>query len=190
MVLLALLTLLIMAIVAYVQLRDGIVGAMTACFATLVSGMLATQLWPFLANQIGVMVGDGFEDAIALVLVFCLSLAVIRLAASTLVKHQFGIRPRVNQVGAILFGLLTGYLASGFLVCVLQTLPWHENLLGFRHVEDGFAGQVFPSDQAWLGLMNHAHRGSFAPGEDQSKYLREFSKSFVRERRYSSRGQE
>jgi hypothetical protein len=65
-------------------------------------------------------------------------------------------------------GLLTGYLTAGFLVCVLQTLPWQRNFLGFdESVERNEPGlrRYLPPDRVWLGMMHHAGLGPFAQSD-------------------------
>src|SRR5262245_19611843 len=132
---LGLLTLLLMAAVAYAMMQDGLVNALTTCFGTLIASMLAFQFLPMVAAALEPLTRDtlvsGFEDALILVTTFCLCLLVLRFVGLSVTKrHEFGFQPVVDQVGGILFGLLTGYLAAGFLTCVFQTLPWHENFLG------------------------------------------------------------
>lgn len=184
-------TLVIMGAVAYAHFREGLVASFTHCFAVLVAGMLALQAWPFATRELEPLVKDsflaGFEDAIVLVVVFCLAMIVLRLAAKAVLKREFDFAPKVDQAGGVGFGLLTGYFVAGFLACILQTLPWHENFLGFKHDDDGFSNRVFPPDQVWLKIMHRSHRGTFSNGEDNTKVLQEFSKTFAKERRYTDK---
>ena len=189
MALLAILTLAIVGGVAYTQFREGLLAAFTNCFCIVVAGMIAFQFWPVTAQELEPTLKDSFmngmEDGLALVFSFCISLAALRFVATALAKRDLGISQKLNQAGGVVFGSIAGYLVAGFLICVLQTLPWHENFLGFHHDEPGFATRVIPSDQVWLKLMNRLHGGAFNPGEDQSKNLREFSKTFAKDRRYT-----
>src|SRR5260370_33595967 len=75
--------------------------------------------------------------------------------------------------GAVAFGLVTGYLVSGFLVCVLQTLPWHQNFMGFQYPQEYAKDyptpalrKVLPPDRVWLALMHRAGAYAFANSED------------------------
>src|SRR5262249_36281508 len=61
----------------------------------------------------------------------------------------------------------TGYLVSGFLLCVLQTLPLERNFWGFEPtLERGgpAAGlrRVLPPDRVWLATMSWASRNPMA----------------------------
>ncbi len=62
-----------------------------------------------------------------------------------------------------MLGLVAGYLVAGFWTCVLQTLPWHENFLGFQpRLEAESAWRTYlPPDRVWLALMRHAGAGPF-----------------------------
>jgi len=197
---LMLLSLAVIGLIAYTQIREGIVGAFGTCFATLVSGMIAFEFWPTLAWEVQGFISDTFleqmEDAIVLTLVFGVCVAVLRIGISSMARGDFGFSPRADQIGGGVFGVITGYLVSGFLVCVLQTLPWHEHFFGFEYDDSGLSPRVLPADQVWLKLMLQGNRGAFAPvGEEQNKTqdgktigektITEFPKIFGHERRYN-----
>ncbi len=70
----------------------------------------------------------------------------------------------VQQGGSALCGLTCGYLTAGFLLCVLQTMPFNRNFMGFEaKVNPEASGAAFrhvlPPDRVWLALM---HRASLA----------------------------
>src|SRR5262249_8556325 len=64
-----------------------------------------------------------------------------------------------QQIGGGLIGLFIGYLVSGFLICAMETIPWHENFLDFEPrsaLEMNSFRRIFPPDRVWLALMRHA----------------------------------
>jgi hypothetical protein len=104
---------------------------------------------------------------------FCLTLLFLRWAANALIHTTIEYHPVLQQGGAILFGLLAGYLVSGFLICVAQTLPVDPHFLKFEARIDPSAAavkvrRILPPDRVWLALMHRASAGPFSWGEDSS----------------------
>ena len=69
----------------------------------------------------------------------------------------------------MVFGLLTGYLLAGFLLCMIQTLPVQPNFLGFEpYVPGDVAGKEKSSvwrkfcrpDVVWLSMMHRQSDGN------------------------------
>jgi hypothetical protein len=67
--------------------------------------------------------------------------------------------------------MCTGYLVSGFLVCVLQTLPWQESFMSFVPPDSTEPRQgmnrVLPPDLVWLAMMHRAGGYAFANTPDE-----------------------
>jgi hypothetical protein len=124
----------------------------------LVAGLFAFNFWEPMADVLEPVL-HGYADAVCLVFLFGLALGLLWLATHRLAGTVVAFHPRVQQAGGALFGAVTGYLASGFLVCVLQTLPWHEHFLGIdggsAEGESALRG-LLPPDRAWLALMRRA----------------------------------
>jgi hypothetical protein len=189
------LTLLIMLAVAYAQLREGLFTACTMFCNVLLAGLIAFNFWEPLADSLeSVFSGtflNGYEDAVCLVFLFCLSLGVLRAATNAMSRTQIRFPEFVQRGGGVLFGLLTGYLVSGFLVCTLQTLPWSENFMSFNpnyeRGSESSARQILPPDRVWLAIMHragayafsskedpNAGAGGFAAGSAQDPYVRRY----------------
>src|SRR5579884_2624838 len=123
------LTLLMMAVPAglYAWLEGATRAFLMACNVFL-AGLLAFNFWEPMADALEPSLAGsafaGFEDAFCLMAVFCGALTLLRLGVNRLVPREPEQLPAVRRAGAALFGLAAGYLAAGFLVCVLQTLPW------------------------------------------------------------------
>jgi hypothetical protein len=193
MALLALATFGIMLVVGYFYLKEGgIVTGLTGCFNVLLAGLISFHMWPYLANELEPLLQgtflEHFEDAIALVVVFALTQALLRVAVSAIVKSEPQLPELVHRIGAGASGLLAGYFVAGFLLLVLQTLPWQRDFLGFQKAETpGFSERLLPSDQNFLKMMNRAHRGVFSTGEDQTKVFEEYEEVFATQRRSSDK---
>jgi hypothetical protein len=165
-------TVLIMLIVAYAHFREGLFTAATMLINVILAGVLTFNFYEPLADLLA-LVGqgtflDGYEDFLVLLVLFVAFLAFFRWATNNLASTQIDFPPLLQQFGAGALGLATGYLASGFLLCALQTLPWHENFLDFqpKTAEESPSRRLLPADRVWLALMRHAGAYAFAREPD------------------------
>jgi hypothetical protein len=168
---LILFTIIIMAAVAYAYLGEGLITGSLMCFNILLAGLIAFNFFEPLADMIerwtaGSDFAD-YVDALCLVVLFCLALGLLRLLTNSLQPLQIDVQGVVQSIGGAAFGLVAGYLVSGFLVCVLQTLPLHENFMGFTPTYEPASGvrDFLPPDRVWLGLMQYAGDHGFAAPE-------------------------
>jgi len=168
----------IMVAVAYAYSAEGLFTAALMCINVFLAGLIAFNFWEPLASAIGGSLTDtwlaGYEDMFALIGLFALSLGALRTACNTIVNTQIVFPPGVQQLGGIVFGLLTGYLFSGFFLCAIQTLPWHENFLGFdpnfQSAGSGSLRQYLPADRVWLALMYRAGAFAFNRGVEDLRF--------------------
>ena len=176
---LAFLTIVIMLAVAYAYLREGMFTACAMCINVFAAGLVAFNFWEPLADFLDPLLSEnflaGYEDSLCLVFLFCITLGLLRLATNNMAHKEIEYPPALLRGGAAAFGLVTGYLVAGFLVCVLQTLPWHQNFMGFQyeHSKDSpvpFARKYLPPDRVWLALMHRAGAYAFANYEDERVY--------------------
>jgi hypothetical protein len=175
------LTLLIMAGVTYAFWREGLLTALTMAVNVFLAGLVAFAFWEPLADWLGSLFAgsalSGYEDAICLVALFGLTLGLLRFVTNNIANAHLEYHPVLRQAGIVVFGLIAGYLASGFLLCVLQTLPWHENFMQFDYHVDQNAGgaktpRILPPDHAWLALMHGAMPDFDPDGTFEAKYAR------------------
>jgi hypothetical protein len=153
--------------VTYAFWREGLLTALTTAVNVYLAGLVAFGFWEPIAAQLGPALSgsflQGYEDAICLVTLFALTLGLLRYLTNNLANAHLEYHPLLRQGGTVVFGLLTGYLAAGFLLCVLQTLPWQVNFLQFDYRVDKNAGgaqatRLLPPDHVWLALMRGAMR--------------------------------
>ena len=107
-----------------------------------------------------------------MMVLFSFTLGILRLLTNSIAPSDLEYHPALLRAGGVFFGLATGYLASGVIVCILQTLPWHENFMGFEAKYDPNAvgsavRNILPPDRVWLGLMQRAGAYAFANSEDE-----------------------
>jgi len=167
------LSVLVILSVAYAQCREGLFTAAMMLINVVLAGIVAFDFWEPLATELESMFAGGglagYEDAISLTFLFALVLVILRLVTNKLIPNQSDFPGYVQQAGGGIFGALTGYLLGGFLVCVLQTLPWHENFLNFKpraDVEAPFR-KLLPADRVWLAVMRQAGAQSLAWKDDR-----------------------
>src|SRR5262249_28608003 len=163
--LLGILTVLVMLVVTYAYWREGLLTACTMFVNVLLAGLVTFNFFEPIADALDPIFADnflhGWEDAFSLMVLFAFTLGILRLLTNTIAISDLDFPPVLLRGGGVLFGLATGYLASGVLVCILQTLPWHENFMGFEYKLDPAAPasgirQLLPPDRVWLGLMQRA----------------------------------
>jgi len=177
--LLVVLTIGVMLAVAYAYSVEGLFTAALMCINVFVSGLVAFNFWEPLAASLEGGLSEtflaGYEDMIALTGLFGLSLGFLRTASNAIVNRQISFLPGVQQAGGALFGLLTGYLFSGFFLCALQTLPWHENFMGFdpayQPASAAALRQFLPPDRVWLALMYRAGAFPLNRGDDDPRFV-------------------
>lgn len=172
--LLGFISVVIMLIVAYAYLREGLFTAATMAVNVLLAGLVAFNFWEPLAALLDPMLAGsflhGYEDAVCLIVLFSLTLGILRTVTNNLAGARVEFPDWLQSAGGVLFGLMAGYLAAGFLICMLQTLPWHENFMFFdpkyQTGPEHVLRHVLPPDRVWLGLMHRAGAYAFSNRED------------------------
>ncbi len=161
------LSIVVVIAVASAHAREGLFSAATMLVNVVLAGVLTFNFWEPLADELDVLFKGGFlagyEDTFVLTVLFTLLLILLRVVGNKLLPKQVLFHGYLQQFGGGLIGLLTGYLVAGFLVCVLQTLPWHEHFLGFRPRADDEGGlrRLLPPDRVWLAVMRYAGAHAF-----------------------------
>ncbi|MEZ6140709.1 MAG: CvpA family protein [Zavarzinella sp.] len=186
---LTILSLIVIAIAAYTLIQEGVFAAFCHAVNTFFAGVLAFHCWPVLANELessfqgGSL--EGYEDAVALSIIFLPTLLGLRFACQYFANRELYFPGKWSQIGGLVFGAITGYMISGFVVCVMQTLPWQHNFMGYKlENETGLGVRMLPADQFWLRLMARADRVILeSSGKSHQQILQEYSARFAKHRR-------
>jgi len=158
--------------VGYAYLREGLFTAFTMCCNVLIAGLVAFNYWEPLADLLDSPFSSsflhGYEDVLCLLALFCVTLAGLRTVTNVLANVELSLPPALHRGGGVVFGMLTGYLVAGFLLCAFQTMPWHENFMLFDPSYDSASSlrRVLPPDRVWLALMFRAGAFPFANEAD------------------------
>jgi hypothetical protein len=189
---LGLLTILMMGGVAYAFWREGPLTAFVMCVNVLLAGVLAFNFWEPIADQLDPAFADNFmkgtEDAIALMLIFLPSLMLLRLVTNSIARSHPEYPPALYRGGAVAFGLVTGYLLAGFLVCVLQTLPLPRDFMGFEPYRPGESAglrKALPPDLVWLAMMHRLSGAGLSGGDERFDRNANFELRYARYRRFT-----
>jgi hypothetical protein len=162
-------SLIIIGGVAFSQYRNGLFTSVTMLLQVMLAGLVAFGFWEPIADELDAYLQGGplagYEDALVLTALFCLTLLGLRMITNRYCnKAMIDFNSITQQAGGPAVGAITGYLVSGFLICVFQTLPLEENFGGFmpRKADEAALRSYFPADRVWLALMRHA--GAFPLG--------------------------
>ena len=165
-------TLVVTLIVAYAALREGVLTSIATLVNICLAGLVAFEFFEPLAEEVeGTFRGTflaGFEDSLSFFILFAPVLAGLRFLTNNLASQEVELPALMQQVGAGVISLVSGYLLAGILVVFLQMMPWSENFLDFQYQVDPSAGKVrqfLPPDRLWLSLMNRAGSGPFSQSD-------------------------
>jgi uncharacterized membrane protein required for colicin V production len=154
-VLLNLLALAATAAVAYVGAVQGFYRAAMTLVACLLAGAAAFGLFAPAAGLLDSGSPNSTwyyaADALALWAIFSLTFLALRTAGEKVLRIQPPFSPRAEFVGGAALGAITGYLAVGVCLVLVQMLPLPPQILGyapFRYDRD--TGAVRPGDGLWL----------------------------------------
>ena len=151
-----------MLAVGCAQYRNGLFTSVGMLLMVFVSGFIAFGFWEPIADFLDPVFQNsalaGCEDLIALILLFSVTLFMLRLAANYLAPDMIDQHGVLQHFGAAAIGLVTGYFVAGFLICAMETLPLDERFMAFEPRVPGEPAyrSVFPSDRVWLAMMRHA----------------------------------
>ena len=193
---LGLFTVIIMGVVAYAYWREGPLTAFAMCVNVVVAGILAFNFFEPIADLLESGLEDTFaagtEDALAMMAIFLPVLALLRYVANSIAPSHMEYPPVLYRAGGVGFGLLAGYLLSGFLVCVLQTLPLQQNFLTFEIAEPGKTHpmrKVMPPDLVWLAMLHRVSDGKRLGWEESFDAYCNFELRYQRYRRFDESGE-
>jgi uncharacterized membrane protein required for colicin V production len=193
---LAFLTIVVMLLVGYAFFVEGLFTAFLMFCNVIMACLVTFNFWEPVADELeSVLRGSflqGYEDALIMMILFSVTLALLRLLTNQIVDAQVDFPEVVQRGGGALFGLLTGYLVSGFLFVMMQTLPFDENFMSFNPIyEPSTEGmrRYLPPDRVVLAMMHRAGAEAFSNRDDTyfSRNGGSFSLRYARYRRYSER---
>jgi hypothetical protein len=159
----------VMLVVAYAYFNQGALTAATMMVNVFLAGLVAFNFFEPLAGELEEMLAgsflDGLEDSLSLFVLFAATLGGLRVITHNLANTELELPALANQIGAVVFALIAGYLLAGFLMCLVQTLPLGEKFMGFDHQIESNTPPMrryLPPDRVWLAMMRRASIGPLA----------------------------
>jgi hypothetical protein len=163
------LTILIVLGLAGLFFIQGLSTAFTTFCNVVLAGLIAFNFWEPLADLLEPPLSRsffaGYEDAICLTALFVVAFGLLRITTNALSGAMIDFHPLAQRAGSAFLGLATGYLLAGFVACVFQTLPWHENFAGYEpdwQAHQSGLENMIPPDRVWLALMHRAGKSAFS----------------------------
>ena len=183
---LELLTVLIVVLIGALQLREGAFRAWLLLVNVFAAGLLTFNLWEPLARGLGTASPglDPYADALTIAVLFSLSLTGLRLLTVKLAPVEVALPPLVRRGGGLVFGLATGYLVAGILLCLVQTLPLPQRFLWYDPREGMGLGAP---DRVWLAAMHRASGVIFDLPAGRERWFDADGSFIVRYARYRRR---
>src|SRR5947208_3645779 len=128
-------TILIMLGVGYAYLREGLLTAFAMLVNVMLAGTITFNFYEPLAALMEPTLSNtffaGYEDMVCMIGLFAITLGVLRTATNAISSSMVQFPAPLQRPGAFIVGMAVGYFTAGFLICALQTLPWHQNFMSF-----------------------------------------------------------
>ncbi len=168
-----LLILLMLVLITFFQSLQGLFAALLLFVLSVVSSVVAFAFYEDLYNGLLADWLPGEGPAVALMAIFLLTLAVLRVGADLGIKGGVLIPHKIDRIGGGVLGFLVAMVMTGTAVTAIQMLPADQQVLGFqRHqMTNGrltTAGVWFSSDRFAVGLADVILNGSLSGKEPRT----------------------
>lgn len=157
----------ILLVVAAAVFRAGLLQGMMLFFNVLVAATFATAWYETLAAYLERYLAPYtyFLDIVSLWATFTLILVTLVTVTSVLFKTNVMFAPRVEIIGRILVGLLTGWTVVEFTALSIHTAPLKNEVVPMPPDRSMFFG--LKPDRCWLWWVRGSSRnGPFATGDE------------------------
>ena len=158
--------LIVMGIVTWCVASDGAHSAAITAVVTVLSGLVAMNLFEPLAGLLQGIVGYAYAthvDVVALVGLFIGAVFALRAVFEKVSPVYVETDGLAYEIGRWGFGLLTGYVTMAFLLTSLHTAPLPREFMGFQ-AERANLFETLAPDRQWLGFTQWVSEKSFVNG--------------------------
>lgn len=150
---------------AWSLIREGIWGATLVFLEILIAGLVAMNFFEPLAGLMEDYLAfmAGYEDGVALLLVFGLVLFIFREADGALWPNMVRFPGLLHRAGGAAFGVLSGLALAAFLLCAFQAFPLPTSFMGYNSEEKMVLGLGL--DRHWLAFTQRMSRKALRQGD-------------------------
>ena len=145
---------LVIGICAWSLVREGLWGASLIFFECVFAGLLAMNFFEPVAGIVG-RIGflSSYADIISMCVLFAVTITVLREIDIRMCPELVRFPNWLHRAGGLAFGIMTGWVVAGFLLCAFQTVPLQPSLgLGYSIEEKSlFGGGI---DRQWLAFVH------------------------------------
>lgn len=159
------LALLAFAGITWAVSSEGTWGAALVFVDVLFAALIASNFWQPIAGFLSDQAPDWrfWWQYLVLMLLFIISLALIRGATAALSPRALRFPELLGQVLRWVFAACAAWVFLGFFYMSLQVAPLPREFLGFQSERSNFFGRA--PDRHWLGFMHLTSRSVFDRGE-------------------------
>lgn len=151
----------LIALMTYVVSSEGLWGSALVFFNVLFSGIIAFNFYEALAKLLNYKYIDGYADMLCLMLVFLVTLTVLRLTTESIAPSMVRFPMAIYHLGRVIFGFLASALTIAILLLAFDTAPVHKKIFGavdFKTKPPFGAG----FDHQWLAFFQYTTGQVFA----------------------------
>lgn len=164
MVLMAIATILVLAIALY-QVVQGLFSSLIMAILSVLCAMVAFNMYEPFAEALLYSRQAATADAIALIALFVLPLLVLRILADRLLAGNVIFGVWADRIGGGLLGIFTGMVLIGVLTVAVQMLPFGKGVLGYVPFDDTLQHRKhrlwpFLPDEFTVGMVEVLSTGS------------------------------
>jgi uncharacterized membrane protein required for colicin V production len=155
--------------ITYALMSEGLWGAALACMNTLFAALIAFNFYEPLAALLSQNVSamSGYADTLCLMVLFIVSLLLLRLTTESLAPTMVRFPMPVYHIGRILFAFAGACIAMSIVILAFHTSPVDKKMLGVvDYARKPPFGQGL--DHKWLAFFQYTTGQTFAQylGED------------------------
>jgi hypothetical protein len=149
-----LLVLLMLVLITFFQSLQGLFAAMILLVLSVIGSVVAFGFYEDLHKGLIAQWLPAEGQAVSLMVLFLVTLLVLRIVLDTAIKGNVLLPHRVNQIGGGVLGFFAAMVMTGTALTAIQMLPFDQKVLGFARHE--MAGTRLATNGVWFGVDRFA----------------------------------
>jgi hypothetical protein len=149
-----LLVLLMLVLITFFQSLQGLFAAMILLVLSVISSVVAFGFYEDLHKGLIAQWLPGEGQAVSLMVLFLVTLLVLRVVLDTAIKGNVLLPQRANRIGGGILGFFAAMVMTGTAVTAIQMLPFDQEVLGFSRAQ--VVGGRLVTRGVWFGADRFA----------------------------------